>query len=105
MSGPVGGDSLNHARATEWGRPELPEPPADKGELVCWFQGFISQAIPGRNRQGAPTITLNIDEADVWKMMLAREAVGLMLHIEMYATGPAVDADDDELVELLGLDA
>lgn len=88
---------------SEWGRPELPEPPDERGNLVTWFSGYISQAIPGRNRQGAPTVTLNIDEADVWKLMLAREAVGLMLHIELWA--PDRPETEDELVELLGLDA
>lgn len=86
----------------EWGKPELPTPPADKGEMVTWFNGAIGAAIPGRSRQGLPTVTLVIDEADVWKMMLAKNAVGLMLHIELWA--PEQPETDEDLVALLGLE-
>lgn len=85
-----------------WGRPDLPEPPDERGELTAWFTAHIASAIPGRSRRGEPTLTLTVAAEDVWKLLLAERAVGQMLHVELWV--PPQPDTDDAIADLLGLD-
>lgn len=73
-----------------WGQPPIPPAPQSKGELLTRFDAWVSSQTT--SPKGFYTLTLGIPPEELFKLMRAVQAKGVMLHWECYARG-----DDGEM--------
>ena len=82
-----------------WGQPPIPPPPESKGDLITRFDAWVgSQAT---SPKGFYTITLGVPPTELFKIMRAVQAKGLLLHWEVYMRTDEGDVGLDELSDEL----